>query len=119
MADEELTPPAEPTVLAEPTPGWSNSPANNGISALEGPPVPLDMNRQGWSNNGPTATGATAGIPGAWTPAPAEPVATFGGSMGAIVASPATAWTTGQYVLLGDGTFAHWNGTNWIAGKKP
>jgi hypothetical protein len=68
------------------------------------------------------ATGATAGTPGAWSPAPAYGPATFTlltGAAPAITASPNTAWTTGQYVVLEDGTFAHWNGTAWTAGKKP
>jgi hypothetical protein len=31
-----------------------------------------------------------------------------------VTASPATAWTAGQYVLLADGSAATWNGTAWI-----
>jgi len=68
-----------------------------------------------------TPTGATAGIPGAFTPAgatiPAN-LAALTGANPAIVASPATTWTTGQYVTLGTGT-AHWNGTAWTSGAKP
>lgn len=33
-----------------------------------------------------------------------------------IVAVPATAWTTGQKVTLGDTTLANWTGTAWAAG---
>ena len=33
-----------------------------------------------------------------------------------LTASPTTAWTTGQYVLLRDGSMAHWAGTAWVAG---
>jgi len=61
------------------------------------------------------ATGATAGIPGAFTPAGSTPPADLAG-MAAVVASPATVWTTGQYVTLGDATTAHWSGTAWVAG---
>lgn len=65
--------------------------------------------------SGPAATGATAGTPGTWTPvdsyAPENLAATTG-----ITASPATAWTAGQYVVLGDDTHAHWTGTAWAAG---
>jgi hypothetical protein len=67
---------------------------------------------------GTPATGATGGTPGQWTPAPAygpEDLATL--TAGGVTASPTTAWTTGQYVVLEDGTFAHWDGTAWIAGK--
>lgn len=28
-------------------------------------------------------------------------------------------WTTGQHVLLGDGTKAYWNGTTWVVGQAP
>jgi hypothetical protein len=33
-----------------------------------------------------------------------------------LTASPSTAWTTGQYILLGDGTTAHWTSSAWAAG---
>lgn len=62
------------------------------------------------------ATGATAGTPGTFTPAgstaPYDLV-----DLDLVSASPATAWTTGQYVVLGDGSEAHWNGTDWVAGR--
>jgi hypothetical protein len=110
MADEE------PTLQAEPPPGWSNSAANSGISSSEGPPTNIDMSGSGWSNNGPPATGATAGTPGTFTPAGADSPDKLAELTG-VTAVPATAWTTGQYVLLGDGTFAHWSSTAWVAGK--
>ena len=71
---------------------------------------------------GSLATGATAGTPGVWTPggsvAPAS-VAALQGATPAITASPATAWTTGQFVQTGTagaGGQAHWSGTAWVAG---
>jgi len=112
MADEE------PTPHAEPTPGWSNSAPHGGISSIEGPPTPIDTTVPGWSNDGPAATGATAGAPGTWTPANSEAPDKFT-QMDSVTASPATAWTSGQYVVLGDGTFAHWGGAAWTSGKKP
>lgn len=33
-------------------------------------------------------------------------------------ASPATAWTAGQYVVLGDSSHAFWNGTAWVVGDN-
>ena len=69
---------------------------------------------------GVTATGATAGIPGAFTPAGATPPATLAALTSAappIVASPATAWTVGQYVALGDASHAHWSSTAWVTGN--
>lgn len=61
------------------------------------------------------ATGATAGIPGAFTPAGGVRPANLAG-MTAITATPGTAWTTGQFVYVGDGSKAHWSGTAWAAG---
>lgn len=69
------------------------------------------------------ATGATAGIPGTWTPAGSTPPATvadlIAGTPNAVVASPVTAWTIGQYVqtaTIGTTGRAYWNGTAWVAG---
>lgn len=61
------------------------------------------------------ATGATAGAPGAYTPVNAGPPMTIAGLSG-VTASPGTAWTAGQHVVLGDGSTAYWNGTAWTAG---
>ena len=70
--------------------------------------------------SGPKATGATSGTPGTWTPVNSYPPEAFTDMATAgVTASPTTAWTTGQYVVLGDGTFTHWTGTAWAAGKKP
>jgi hypothetical protein len=72
------------------------------------------------------STGATAGTPGAFTPAnsdpPDSPAKLIAAQPNAVTASPATAWTSGQYVQTGtSGTAgrAHWNGTAWVAGAKP
>jgi hypothetical protein len=65
-----------------------------------------------------TPTGATAGTPGTFTPSGATPPATLAGLSG-ITASPTTAWTTGQRVVLGNSTTAYWNGTTWTAGSAP
>src|SRR5262245_21146237 len=62
------------------------------------------------------ATGATAGIPGVFTPAGSLPPLS---SMAGITASPATAWTTGQYVQTRDNSRFYWNGTAWTAGIAP
>jgi len=71
------------------------------------------------------ATGATAGKPGTWTPAtgmrPAT-VAALQSASPAIVASPSSTWTSGQYIQTdtqGAAGEAHWNGTAWVAGRKP
>jgi hypothetical protein len=109
MTDEHVEP-----LAAEPPPGWSNS-SNTTPPVFYRTPG-IDMSQPGFSNNGPAASGATAGIPGTWTPAGADTPNAFT-SMDAITASPATAWTTGQYVVLGDGSLAHWGGAAWTSGK--
>jgi hypothetical protein len=69
---------------------------------------------------GGTATGATAGTPGTWTPGGSMPPADVAAlQAGSVTASPATAWTTGQYVqtqAAGAGGQAHWSGSAWVAG---
>jgi len=70
---------------------------------------------------GVAATGATAGTPGTWTPTGATAPANAAAATGAgIVATPATAWTTGQYMqgsTAGTGGEMHWSGTAWATGK--
>ena len=69
------------------------------------------------------ATGATAGVPGTWTPGGSSSPANFTSLQGSgIVANPATAWTTGQYVQTGTAGTAgqgHWDGAAWVAGTAP
>lgn len=66
------------------------------------------------------ATGADAGTPGAFTPSgctvPADLAAV---QAAAIVANPATAWTTGQNVVTADAAPISWDGTAWVAGAVP
>lgn len=76
-----------------------------------------------WQNETPPvvpATGAIAGTPGTWTPVGSTPPATvanlIAGVPNAVVANPATAWTTGQRVNTGDGANAYWSGAAWLAG---
>jgi len=75
---------------------------------------------------GVAATGATAGLPGSWTPsgsnAPATVADLQGGVPNAVVASPTTGWTTGQYVqtkTAGAAGRATWTGTGWVGGVAP
>lgn len=66
---------------------------------------------------GVPATGATAGSPGTLEPANSYPPEDLTDAETGFTATPATAWTTGQYVVLEDGTEAHWDGTAWVAGR--
>lgn len=61
-------------------------------------------------------TGVTAGTPGAFTPAGAPIPATLTDLQALGALGQTTAWTTGQYVNLGDASKAYWNGTAWTAG---
>jgi hypothetical protein len=66
---------------------------------------------------GMAATGATAGSPGSFTPSGASLPADLAAlNAASVTASPTSAWTTGQHVVLGDASQAHWNGTTWVVG---
>lgn len=71
----------------------------------------------------PPATGATAGIPGTWTPAGAAPPASVAAlQASSITATPATPWTTGQFVQTATAGLpgqACWTGSAWVGGKAP
>lgn len=60
---------------------------------------------------------AVAGSPGTFSPAGAVPPADLA-SLKELLPSPTTSWTTGQRVILRDGSQAHWNGTQFVAGAK-
>lgn len=72
------------------------------------------------------STGATAGIPGTWTPGgstrPTTVAALQGGVPVTVVANPATGWTAGQFVQTqetGSAGRATWTGTSWVGGIAP
>jgi len=68
--------------------------------------------------SGPPATGATAGTPATITPVDSYPPETLALlQAGTVIASPLTAWTAGQYLVLGDDSEAHWDGDSWEAGR--
>jgi len=92
--------------------------------SLDAPKVTGEFKAAGpWTVPGQVvATGAGPGTGvGTFTPAGATPPTNFADLSDAtpITAAPATAWTTGQFIQLADGTRAHWNGTAWVAGAKP
>ncbi len=63
---------------------------------------------------GKAATG-TAGIPGVWDGYAPTDIADMSG----VVASPGTAWTTGQYIWSGDRSQTYWDSAAWVAGVAP
>jgi hypothetical protein len=88
------------------------APKISGNWKAAGTPLPFRMKAM------VVATGATAGIPGTWTPAGSAPRANLAAMTGC-TATPATAWTVGQYMLMADGQKCHWNATTWVTGPKP
>lgn len=62
------------------------------------------------------ATSAIAGAPGTFAPEGAEAPADLA-ALGTVTADPTTAWTEGQYVVLGDASEAHWDGDAWVSGR--
>jgi hypothetical protein len=64
---------------------------------------------------GVVATGATAGTPGSFTPTGATTPANIA-ALATVTASPLSAWTTGQHVVLGDASHAHWDSDSWETG---
>lgn len=66
---------------------------------------------------GVAATTGVAGTPGTLTPANSYAPANFADLLAnPLTASPNADWTAGQYITLRDGSFAHFNGTLWVAG---
>lgn len=63
------------------------------------------------------ASSALSAAGGSFAPVGATIPANFAALVASgIVAVPATAWTTGQKVTLGDTTLANWSGTAWAVG---
>jgi hypothetical protein len=69
------------------------------------------------------ATGATAGTPGTWTPTGTQVPANYAAANSMlIVATPATAWTLGQYMqgaMAGAAGEMYYDGAAWVAGRAP
>ena len=99
-------------------PAWVDASVKGGVTSA----VTIDMTfvaNGAWTRASMVAaTGATAQTtPGSFTPAGAMAPASL--PLTGVTASPASAWTTGQHVRLGDGSAAYWNGTTWTAGVAP
>lgn len=63
----------------------------------------------------PATSADSATTPATLAPANSYPPEDLA-SAGSLTAVPATAWTAGDYVVLGDGSQAHWTGSAWAAG---
>lgn len=64
------------------------------------------------------AVNATAGSPGTYGPANSYGPADFAdiATTGLVSVSPGTPWAEGEYIVLRDGSYAHWNGSAWVVG---
>lgn len=80
--------------------------------------APPSTTTDGATALGVPATTAVAGTPATLQPANSYAPASFA-TIGSLLASPTTVWTTGQRVVLRNGDTAHWSGTQWVAGPKP
>jgi hypothetical protein len=81
--------------------------------------VQIDWNLTAWptvDTGTVAATSAVAGAPGYFLPTGATTPANLAALTG-ITASPATAWTSGQFVITGDLLAANWSGSAWVVGK--
>lgn len=113
------------TLTVTATSGWID-PAGTGepFSASVSLPVTGDVlilwpNPHVDDETSTAATGATAGAPGAFTPSGSVAPANIAELRDEVTASPATAWTVGQYVLLANGVHAYWDGDDWQQGNAP
>ena len=87
------------------------------LRTLVPPPLPTEGMVPLDNPDNPDASGAVAGLPGTWSPEGSVRPETLADLVAsAIVADPTTAWTTGQFVFLGDGSRAYWDGDSWEAG---
>jgi len=59
---------------------------------------------------------ATAGTPGSWSGRVPATLAAANATLSDYPASPPTAWTTGEYVTVGDSSHVHWDGALYAAG---
>lgn len=68
----------------------------------------------------PAATGATEvpGVAGTFTPSGAATPANLAAMTG-ITATPATAWSSGSHMVLGDASHCYWSSTAWVVGNAP
>lgn len=84
---------------------------------FQGKPSPIDSE----GNSIQTLTGVTAGTPGSFQPDGVQPPADLptlqaDPNVGTAAMTGQAAWTTGQYVDLGDASQAHWDGATWSSG---
>lgn len=98
-----------------PTAGWSTPTWQGGGIGPDCEVIPPEG-----GGGGTAPTQATAGTPGSFngTPIPGS-ITVLQNAAPPIAAVPNTAWTTGQFVDLGDGSDAFWDGDSWAVGTAP
>ena len=65
------------------------------------------------------ATGVTPGTPGYFTPGECDIPFNITELRALGPLGQTTAWTTNQFVVLGNASVAYWNGTGWLTGHAP
>lgn len=99
-------------------------------TTLAGLPIgvkPLKYSANSWTfavtplgNAAIDPTAVIAGTPGSFEPVNAQlPLNLAELASLSLTVTPTTAWTTGQYVTLGDASAAYWDGDSWAAGEAP
>jgi hypothetical protein len=72
-----------------------------------------------FSNLGIPISAISAGTPGTYSPVDATRPTNLNVLSDAGALGNTTAWTTGQYIVLRDGSEAYWDGNSWELGRKP
>ena len=89
-------------------------------TSLAPPPEACDLQAMPEAPTPPALTGVQAGTPGTFVPLAALPPTDLAALKADVnvgdSAYSGAAWTTGQYVELGDDSLAHWDGSAWAAG---
>lgn len=97
-------------------PAWMDASIKGGVTSAVTIDATFVANGAWTRSSMVAATGASAVTsPGSFTPAGAMAPANLAAMTG-VTATPSSAWTTGQFVTLGDGSPAHWSGAAWVAG---
>lgn len=64
-------------------------------------------------------TGVLANSPGTFTPSGSNDPPNLASLQALGALGETTAWTEGQYVILGDDSHAYWDGDSWEEGEAP
>lgn len=83
------------------------------------PPDPSPVTFEFTGTPAAPPTGVTAGTPGTFTPPGSQTPANITALRALGALGQTTAWTGGQYVVLGDVSHAYWDSDSWETGNAP